>query len=105
MDLNIGKKLDGRYEITELIGIGGMAHVYKAIDLMENKVVAVKILKTEFAESEEFLRRFRNESKAIAMSLLRQSYGNTGHRLKVLGLEQDARDFQRIDNIAGRKCK
>ncbi len=67
MDLNIGKKLDGRYEITELIGIGGMAHVYKAIDLMENKVVAVKILKTEFAESEEFLRRFRNESKAIAV--------------------------------------
>lgn len=67
MDLNIGKKLDGRYEITELIGIGGMAHVYKAVDLMENKVVAVKILKTEFAESEEFLRRFRNESKAIAV--------------------------------------
>lgn len=67
MDLNIGRKLDGRYEITELIGIGGMAHVYKAIDLMENKVVAVKILKMEFAESEEFLRRFRNESKAIAV--------------------------------------
>lgn len=67
MDLNIGRKLDGRYEIVELIGIGGMAHVYKAVDLMEDKVVAVKILKTEFAESEEFLRRFRNESKAIAV--------------------------------------
>ena len=67
MDLNIGRKLDGRYEITELIGIGGMAHVYKAVDLMEDKVVAVKILKSEFAESEEFLRRFRNESKAIAV--------------------------------------
>lgn len=67
MDLNIGKKLDGRYQITELIGIGGMALVYKAVDLMEDKVVAVKILKTEFAESEEFLRRFRNESKAIAV--------------------------------------
>ncbi|MBE6837793.1 MAG: Stk1 family PASTA domain-containing Ser/Thr kinase [Ruminococcus sp.] len=67
MDLNIGRKLDGRYEITELIGIGGMAHVYKAVDLMEDKVVAVKILKNEYAESEEFLRRFRNESKAIAV--------------------------------------
>lgn len=67
MDLNIGRKLDGRYQITELIGIGGMAHVYKAVDLMEDKVVAVKILKTEYAESEEFLRRFRNESKAIAV--------------------------------------
>ncbi|NLZ45417.1 MAG: Stk1 family PASTA domain-containing Ser/Thr kinase [Clostridiales bacterium] len=67
MDLNIGRKLDDRYEITELIGIGGMAHVYKAVDLMEDKIVAVKILKNEYAESEEFLRRFRNESKAIAV--------------------------------------
>lgn len=67
MDLNIGKKLDGRYEITELIGIGGMADVYKAVDIMENRVVAVKILKTEFSENEEFLKRFRNESKAIAV--------------------------------------
>lgn len=67
MDLNIGKKLDGRYEITELIGIGGMADVYKAVDVMENRVVAVKILKNEFSENEEFLRRFRNESKAIAV--------------------------------------
>lgn len=67
MDLNIGKKLDGRYEITELIGIGGMADVYKAVDVMENRVVAVKILKTEFSENQEFLRRFRNESKAIAV--------------------------------------
>ena len=49
MDLNIGKKLDGRYEITELIGIGGMADVYKAVDIMENRVVAVKILKNEFS--------------------------------------------------------
>lgn len=63
----IGKKLDGRYEITELIGVGGMADVYKATDIIENKVVAVKILKKEFSENEEFLRRFRNESKAIAL--------------------------------------
>ncbi|MGN0593836.1 MAG: Stk1 family PASTA domain-containing Ser/Thr kinase [Hominimerdicola sp.] len=67
MDSNIGKKLDGRYEITELIGVGGMADVYKAIDVMENRTVAVKILKPEFAGNEEFLRRFRNESKAIAV--------------------------------------
>lgn len=67
MDSNIGRKLDGRYEITELIGVGGMADVYKAIDIMENRTVAVKILKDEFSNSEEFLRRFRNESKAIAL--------------------------------------
>lgn len=67
MDKNIGRKLDGRYEITELIGIGGMADVYRAIDIVENKIVAVKILKNEFANDDDFLRRFRNESKAIAV--------------------------------------
>ncbi|MBQ9956163.1 MAG: Stk1 family PASTA domain-containing Ser/Thr kinase, partial [Ruminococcus sp.] len=67
MDKNIGKKFDGRYEITELIGVGGMADVYKGVDVIDNKPVAVKILKKEFAENEEFLRRFRNESKAIAV--------------------------------------
>lgn len=67
MDKNIGKKLDGRYEIIELIGEGGMADVYKGIDAVDGKTIAVKILKKEFAESEEFLRRFRNESKAIAV--------------------------------------
>ena len=66
-DKNIGKKLDGRYEITELIGEGGMADVYRATDVVDKKTVAVKILKREFAENEEFLRRFRNESKAIAV--------------------------------------
>lgn len=67
MDKNIGKKLDGRYEIVELIGIGGMADVYRATDVVDNKTVAVKILKNEFAHDNEFLRRFRNESKAIAV--------------------------------------
>ncbi len=67
MDKNIGKRLDGRYEIRELIGTGGMSDVYKAYDIAEQNVVAVKILKREFAENEEFLRRFRNESKAIAL--------------------------------------
>lgn len=67
MDNNIGKKLDGRYELLELIGVGGMADIYRAMDTQENRIVAVKILKTEFAGSEEFLRRFRNESKAIAL--------------------------------------
>ena len=67
MDKYIGKKLDGRYEILELIGFGGMAVVFKAYDLLENRHVAVKILKEEYLDNEEFRRRFRNESKAIAM--------------------------------------
>ena len=67
MDNMIGKRLDGRYELIELIGAGGMADIYKARDITEDKTVAVKILKNEFAGSEDFLRRFRNESKAIAL--------------------------------------
>lgn len=67
MDKNIGKKLDGRYELLELIGVGGMADIYKAKDITDDRTVAVKILKNEFAASEDFLRRFRNESKAIAL--------------------------------------
>ena len=67
MDRYIGKRLDGRYEIQEIIGVGGMAVVYKAHDNQENRTVAVKILKPEFVSNEEFLHRFKNESKAIAM--------------------------------------
>lgn len=67
MDKFIGKRLDGRYEILELIGSGGMANVYKAHDILENTTVAIKILKDEFSENVEFLRRFKNESKAIAL--------------------------------------
>lgn len=66
-DRFIGKRLDGRYEIRELIGVGGMAYVYKAYDNIDNRIVAIKILKEEFSSNEEFLRRFKNESKAIAM--------------------------------------
>ena len=67
MDRFIGKRLDGRYEIHELIGVGGMAYVYKAYDRVEDRWVAIKILKEEFSNNSDFLRRFRNESKAIAM--------------------------------------
>ena len=67
MDKYVGKRLDGRYEIQEIVGVGGMAVVYKAYDNVENKIVAVKILKEEYTGNSEFLRRFMNESKAIAM--------------------------------------
>jgi len=67
MDNIIGKKLDGRYEIQEIIGIGGMAIVYKAYDSIDDRVVAVKILKEEFLSNEDFRRRFKNESRAIAV--------------------------------------
>lgn len=67
MDKFVGKRLDGRYEIREIIGVGGMAVVYKAYDCIEDRIVAVKILKEEFISNEEFITRFKNESKAIAV--------------------------------------
>ncbi len=67
MDKYVGKKLDGRYLIQELIGVGGMATVYKAEDIKNNRIVAIKILKDEFSQNSEFIRRFKNESKAIAV--------------------------------------
>ncbi len=67
MDSYVGQVLDGRYEIQEIIGVGGMAIVYKAYDNIDDRIVAVKILKDEFLANEEFRRRFKNESKAIAV--------------------------------------
>lgn len=64
MDKYIGKRLDGRYEIHELLGVGGMAYVYKAYDNIEKRWVAIKILKEELAGNSDFLRRFRNESES-----------------------------------------
>lgn len=67
MDAYIGKLLDSRYEILEIIGTGGMAVVYKALDHRLNRLVAVKILKDELSRNQEFRRRFHAESQAVAM--------------------------------------
>ena len=67
MDQYIGRLLDNRYEILEIIGTGGMAVVYKARCHRLNRLVAIKILKDEFALDEEFRRRFHAEGEAVAM--------------------------------------
>lgn len=67
MDRYIGKFLDNRYELLEVIGTGGMAVVYKARCHRLNRLVAVKILKQELAQDAEFRRRFHDESQAVAM--------------------------------------
>ena len=67
MDAYIGKMLDGRYEILEVIGTGGMAIVYKAMDHRLNRQVAVKVLKNDLAQNADFRRRFHDESHAVAM--------------------------------------
>ncbi|MEA5074098.1 MAG: Stk1 family PASTA domain-containing Ser/Thr kinase [Eubacterium aggregans] len=62
----IGRLLNGRYEIIELIGRGGMAYVYKAKDLKLNRFVAVKVLRDEYTENEQFIKKFDRESQAAA---------------------------------------
>ena len=67
MENYIGRLLDNRYEILEVIGTGGMAVVYKALDHRLNRLVAVKILKDDLSRNQEFRRRFHAESQAVAM--------------------------------------
>ena len=69
MDNFCGKRLDGRYEIKEIIGVGGMAVVYKAYDNIDDRIVAVKILKEEFLANEEFRRRFPSIDEYIIYKL------------------------------------
>ena len=66
MDQYIGKMLDDRYEILELIGSGGMANVYKARCHRLNRLVAIKILKSDLADNADFRCRFHDESQAVA---------------------------------------
>ena len=67
MDQYIGKLLDNRYEILELVGTGGMAKVYKARCHRLNRLVAIKILREDLSQDAEFRRRFHDESQAVAM--------------------------------------
>ncbi|WHX47540.1 Stk1 family PASTA domain-containing Ser/Thr kinase [Paenibacillus woosongensis] len=62
----IGHELGGRYQIIERIGGGGMALVYKAHDVLLNRNVAIKVLRQQFVNDEEFIRRFRREAQSAA---------------------------------------
>lgn len=62
----VGMLLNERYKVEQLIGVGGMAYVFTAKDIKEDKTVAVKILKDEFANNQEFVNKFVNESKVLA---------------------------------------
>lgn len=91
MDNYVGKRLDGRYEVQEIIGVGGMSVVYKAYDNVDDRTVAVKILKDEFLNNEDFKRRFKNESKAIALlsheNIVKVYDVNFGEKLQYIVME------------------
>ena len=66
MMIEPGNILDGRYEIEDRIGQGGMSYVFRARDTKLDRTVAIKVLKEECAGDEEFLKKFRNEAKSAA---------------------------------------
>lgn len=63
----VGQTLDNRYRIDKIIGVGGMAVVFRAFDILAGRNVAVKILKDDIARDEVSVKRFINESKAVSM--------------------------------------
>lgn len=91
MDNYVGKRLDGRYEVQEIIGVGGMSVVYKAYDNVDDRIVAIKVLKEEFLNNEEFKKRFKNESKAIALlshpNIVKVYDVNFGEKLQYIVME------------------
>ena len=91
MDNYLGKILGNRYRVLELIGVGGMAIVYRAYDSIDDRTVAIKILKDEYLANEEFRRRFKNESKAIAVlshpNIVKVYDVNFGDRLQYIVME------------------
>ena len=91
MENYVGKIHGNRYRVLELIGVGGMATVYRAYDSIDDRTVAIKILKDEFLANEEFRRRFKNESKAIAVlshpNIVKVYDVNFGDRLQYIVME------------------
>ncbi|MCR5207988.1 MAG: Stk1 family PASTA domain-containing Ser/Thr kinase [Eubacterium sp.] len=91
MENYVGKRLDGRYEVREIIGVGGMSVVYKAYDNVDDRIVAIKVLKDEYSANEEFKRRFKNESKAIALlshpNIVKVYDVNLGEKLQYIVME------------------
>ena len=63
----VGQVFDGRYKITKILGVGGMAVVFEAFDTKLNRIVALKMLKDEIANDSQSVKRFINESKAVSM--------------------------------------
>ena len=96
----IGKILSGRYRIDALIGKGGMAIVYLATDLRTKRQVAVKVLREEYLQNEEFLQRFDRE----AMVCAKTSHPNIVNLLDI-GEEEDRTRYLVMEYVKGRTLK
>ena len=95
----IGRLISGRYRIEALVGMGGMAKVYRATDVQENKTVAMKVLRAEYESDMEFVRRFSREAEAAA----KMAHENIVNLLDV-GIEGEMR-YIVMEYVAGRTLK
>ena len=95
----IGRVLSGRYEIQAVVGTGGMAVVYRAWDKTEKRTVAIKVLRPEYEQDEEFVRRFSREAEAAA----KMSHENIVNLLDV-GKDNDMR-YIVMEYVPGKTLK
>ena len=95
----IGRLISGRYRIEALVGMGGMAKVYRASDVQENRTVAIKVLRAEYESDMEFVRRFSREAEAAA----KMAHENIVNLLDV-GIEGEMR-YIVMEYVAGRTLK
>ena len=77
MDNYVGKRLDGRYEIREIVGVGGMAVVYKAYDNIDDRMVSIKVLKDEFLANENSADGSKTNPKPLPSCPIRTSSRST----------------------------
>lgn len=95
----IGRLISGRYRIEALVGMGGMAKVYRAMDEKENRTVAIKVLRAEYESDMEFVRRFSREAEAAA----KMAHENIVNLLDV-GIDGEMR-YIVMEYVAGRTLK
>lgn len=95
----IGRLISGRYRIEALVGMGGMAKVYRATDIQDNRTVAMKVLRAEYESDMEFVRRFSREAEAAA----KMAHENIVNLLDV-GIEGEMR-YIVMEYVAGRTLK
>ena len=95
----IGRVLSGRYEIQAVVGTGGMAVVYRAWDKIEKRTVAIKVLRPEYEQDAEFVRRFSREAEAAA----KMSHENIVNLLDV-GKDNDMR-YIVMEYVPGKTLK
>ena len=95
----IGRLLSGRYRIEAVVGTGGMAVVYRALDIEANRIVAIKVLRPEYESDMEFVRRFSREAEAAA----KMSHENIVNLLDV-GIDEEIR-YIVMEYVDGRTLK